>query len=213
MLGDDGGPLAGRAAAGGNAVPRLGAVEQHRGPAGRAQRQARSRRRLNDEALAEMEKLPGVAAAYPDAHVKEHPHPLRQQGDDRHRAGHAAARPRCWASRQEILVAGRLFEEGDRPEAIVGTQVVSAWDCNRRRRPSARRSRSRRPGWPPKAASKFTFSREAHGRDDRGRLPCAGDHGPPRPSSGIFLPVELDEANPRHVHRIGLEHRRSRAAT
>jgi putative ABC transport system permease protein len=82
-------------------------------------------RRLNDDALAEIEKLPGVATAYPDAHVKNiH---LRYNGKETTAIGLALPiEVALLGVSQEILVAGRLFEEGDQHDAIVGIEIVNA---------------------------------------------------------------------------------------
>lgn len=80
--------------------------------------------RLTDEKLAEMEKLPGVAVAYPDAHVKNiH---LRYGGKETTAIGLAMpAEAALLDISQEILIAGRMFDEGNEHETIVGKQVVT----------------------------------------------------------------------------------------
>ncbi len=80
---------------------------------------------LNDDALTEMEKLPGVAAAYPDAHVKNiH---LRYGGKETTAIGLALpSEVALLGISHEILLAGRLFDESAGHEAIVGIEIVSA---------------------------------------------------------------------------------------
>ena len=80
--------------------------------------------RLNDEKLAEMEKLPGVAAAYPDMHVKNiH---LSNGGKETTAIGLAMPTEVAFLGiSHEILVAGRLFEEGARREAIIGVAIAT----------------------------------------------------------------------------------------
>lgn len=80
--------------------------------------------RLDDEALARLEKLPGVALAYPDSHVKG----IKIRCGNKETAAIGLAMPREAALvniADEMLVAGRFFDEGDKPEAIVGVQVAN----------------------------------------------------------------------------------------
>ena len=80
---------------------------------------------LTDDRLAEMEKLPGVVAAYPDAHVKNiH---LSYGGKETTAIGLAMpSEVALLGISHEILVAGRLFEEGDERETIIGMGVLTA---------------------------------------------------------------------------------------
>src|SRR5208337_4029299 len=78
--------------------------------------------RLDDEALARLEKLPGVALAYPDSHVKG----IKIRYGDKEATAIGLAMPREASlvnMADEILVAGRFFDEGNQPEAILGLQV------------------------------------------------------------------------------------------
>jgi putative ABC transport system permease protein len=79
--------------------------------------------RLNDETLARLEGLPGVALAYPDSHVKG----IRITYHDKETTAIGLAMPREAAlvnMADEILVAGHFFAENNRPEAILGADVV-----------------------------------------------------------------------------------------
>ena len=79
---------------------------------------------LDDAVLAKMEKLPGVKAAYPDIHVR---------GINVRNGKSVASNvlglgmPReasLLGIESELLVAGRLFQENDKPEAILCAQLV-----------------------------------------------------------------------------------------
>ena len=70
-----------------------------------------------------MEKLPGVAVAYPDSHVKG----IKIRHGNKEATAIGLALPREAALlgvADEIIIAGRLFEEGDQPEAILGVQLA-----------------------------------------------------------------------------------------
>ena len=70
---------------------------------------------LNDDALGQMEKLQGVAAAYPDAHVKG----IKICHGDKEATAIGLAMPPeavLLGIADELLIAGRLFEEGNKPE-------------------------------------------------------------------------------------------------
>ncbi len=79
---------------------------------------------LGDKALERLEKLPGVASAYPDAHVKGIK--IRYGKKEATAVGLALpAEASLVGVADEFLVAGRLFEEGNsQPEAILGLQVA-----------------------------------------------------------------------------------------
>ena len=81
--------------------------------------------RLTDDKLAEMEKLPGVAAAYPDAHVKNiH---LSYRGKETTAIGLAMpSEVALLGISHEILIAGRLLDEAAEHETIIGTTVATA---------------------------------------------------------------------------------------
>ena len=64
-----------------------------------------------------------MAVAYPDAHVKG----IKIRYGDKETTAIGLAMPREAAlvdMADEILVAGRFFEEGNQPEAILGVQLV-----------------------------------------------------------------------------------------
>jgi ABC-type antimicrobial peptide transport system permease subunit len=80
---------------------------------------------LDDAMLAQMEKLPGVAAAYPDVHVRGI---NVRNGKKEAKNVFGIAMPReasLLGVETELVVAGHLFSENDKPEAIVGTQILS----------------------------------------------------------------------------------------
>jgi len=80
--------------------------------------------RLDDEALARLEKLPGVAMAYPDSHVKGIK--VRYRGKEATAIGVAMPREAALVNMaDEILVAGHFFDAGNEPQAILGMQVVA----------------------------------------------------------------------------------------
>ena len=66
-----------------------------------------------------------MAVAYPDSHVKG----IKIRYRDKETTAIGLAMPREAAlvgMADEILVAGRLFEEGDQPEAILGMQLAKS---------------------------------------------------------------------------------------
>lgn len=79
---------------------------------------------LDDAALARMAQLPGVVAAYPDIRVQG----IRIRYGDKTSVGIGIGVPReasLFGIEQDIIVAGSFFQQGDRPEAVLGTQLVS----------------------------------------------------------------------------------------
>jgi putative ABC transport system permease protein len=79
---------------------------------------------LNDEALAEIEKMQGVAAAYPDSHVKN----IHLTYGKKETTAIGLALPAEVALlgvSHELLLAGRLFDESAGHEAIIGVALVS----------------------------------------------------------------------------------------
>ncbi len=80
---------------------------------------------LNDAALAKFEKLPGVTLAYADSHVKH----ISVRYRDKETTVIGLAMPREAAlvdMADEILVAGRFFDESNQPEAILGAQPAKS---------------------------------------------------------------------------------------
>ena len=92
-----------------------------------------------------MEKLPGVAVAYPDSHVKG----IKIRYRDKEATAIGLAMPREAAlvnMADEILVAGRFFDEGNQPRGHPGhRRLPRAWASRLPRRPSGPRSPSRPP--------------------------------------------------------------------
>mgnify|MGYP000207691942 CR=1 FL=1 len=79
---------------------------------------------LDDDALARMAQLPGVVAAYPDIRVQG----IRIRHGEKTSVGIGIGAPRevsLFGIEQDIIVAGSFFQQGDRPEAVLGTQLVS----------------------------------------------------------------------------------------
>ena len=145
--------------------------------------------RLTDEALAEMEKIPGVAAAYPDAHIKNiH---LRYDGKETTAIGLAMpSEVGLMSVSQEFLVAGHLFEEADRREAVVGTGIVTALGLNSAQDALGKEITVDAAELAAEHDGKFTFSRNAM------KVTIVGVYQAPalmgaRAQTGIFMPVEL----------------------
>ena len=145
---------------------------------------------LNDEALARFEKLPGVAAAYPDAHVKG----IKIRYRDKEATAIGLAMPREAAlvgMADEILVAGRFFEEGDQPEAILGVQLAKNLGF---KAPQGRHRGTEitveAAGLVPEGGSEFSFRRKVLTVTIVG-IYRAPPLMPGSAQQGIFLPVEL----------------------
>ena len=78
---------------------------------------------LDDAALASFEQLPGVVAAYPDMRLKG----IKIRYGEKEESSIGVAMPReaaLFGIEEEILIAGRFFDEGTEPEAILGAQIV-----------------------------------------------------------------------------------------
>jgi putative ABC transport system permease protein len=146
---------------------------------------------LNDEALAEMEKLPGVAAAYPDAHVKN----LHIRYDDKQTTAIGLAVPgevALMGISHEVIIAGSMFSEqdSDRPQAIVGTGIVTALGFKSPQDAIGKEIAVEGAQLSSESDKLFTFSSDAV------TVTIVGVYQPPaimgaRAQSGIFLPVEL----------------------
>jgi putative ABC transport system permease protein len=84
---------------------------------------------LNDHALQEFEKLPGVTAAYPDSHVKN----ISIRYGDKETTAIGLAMPReagLVNMADEILVAGTFFDESNEPQVILGVQPAKSLGFN-----------------------------------------------------------------------------------
>ncbi len=82
-------------------------------------------RQLTDKDLAEMEALPGVSLAYPDSHVKN----ITIRYGDKEATAIGLAMPReaeLLNMADEILIAGRFFDEGNQSQAILGVQLAKS---------------------------------------------------------------------------------------
>ena len=144
---------------------------------------------LDDAALAELEKLPGVAAAYPDAHVKGIR--IRYRGKEATAIGLAMPKEAALLGvADEILVAGRLFEESNQPEAILGLQVANKLGFNSPQEAIGAEITVEAAGLAPEGDSQFALRRKVLTVKIVGIY-----HAPPlMPESaqqGLFLPVEL----------------------
>ena len=136
-----------------------------------------------------MEKLPGVAAAYPDAHVKGIK--IRYRGKETTAIGLAMPREAALLGvADEILVAGRLFEEGDQPEAILGVQLANNLGFKTPQEAIGAQITVEAAGLTPEGGNEFSFHRKVL------TVTIVGVYRAPplMPGSaqqGIFLPVEL----------------------
>ncbi len=136
-----------------------------------------------------MEKLPGVAVAYPDSHVKG----IKIRYGDKEATAIGLAMPREAAlvnMADEILVAGRFFEEGNQPEAILGVQLAESLGFSTPQDAIGKEITVEAAGLMPEGGSEFAFRRKVLTVTIVGVY-----HAPPlMPASaqqGIFLPVEL----------------------
>ncbi len=144
---------------------------------------------LDDDALARLARLPGVAAAYPDIRVKG---VLIRQGD-KTETGLALAMPREaeWIGvADELLVAGRFFSPGDQPEAILGTHLVRGLGFASPHDAVGKRVRLEAAGLSPQEGRSFTFQRKELS------LVIVGVYEPPpimppAARQAILLPIEL----------------------
>jgi putative ABC transport system permease protein len=144
---------------------------------------------LNDDALKVFEMLPGVAAAYPDSHVKG----IRIRYRDKEATAIGLAMPREAALlgvADEILVAGRLFEEGDQPEAILGLQLANSLGFNSPQEAIGAEITVEAVGLTPDGGREFSYRRKVLTVKIVG-IYRAPPLMPPSAQQGIFLPVEL----------------------
>ena len=136
-----------------------------------------------------MEKLPGVAAAYPDAHVKG----IKIRYGDKEATAIGLAMPpeaALLGVADEILVAGRLFEEGDQPEAILGIQLAKNLGFKPPQEAIGAQITVEAAGLTPEGGEEFALRRKVL------TVKIVGIYQAPAlmPGSaqqGIFLPVEL----------------------
>jgi len=145
--------------------------------------------RLTDEALAEMETFPGVAAAYPDAHVKN----IHLRYGNKETTAIGLAMPpevALLGVSQELLVAGRLFDESDRHETIVGTEIASALGLKSAEEALGKQITVEAAELSSESSGQFKFDREALSVTIVGVYRAPAIMGP-RAQTGIFLPVEL----------------------
>ena len=150
-----------------------------------------------------MEKLPGVAVAYPDSHVKG----IKIRYGDKEATAIGLAMPREAAlvgMADEILVAGRLFEEGDQPEAILGVQLAESLGFNTPQ--GGHRDRDHRRGRRPdvRRGQRVLLSAQGADGENRRRLPCPAADAGVCPA-GHLSARRVDEADSRHVPGVGLE--------
>jgi len=144
---------------------------------------------LNDEALARLEKLPGVAVAYPDAHVKGIK--IRYRNKESTAIGLALPREAALLGvADELLVAGRLFEEGDQPEAILGVQLAESLGFGTPQDALGAKITVEAAGLMPEGSSEFSFRRKLLTVTIVG-IYRAPPLMPGSAQQGIFLPVEL----------------------
>ena len=136
-----------------------------------------------------MEKLPGVAVAYPDSHVKG----IKIRYRDKEATAIGLAMPREAAlvnMADEILVAGRFFDESNQPEAILGVQVAKSLGFQTPKEAIGAQVTVEAAGLTSEGGSEFSVRPQGADGEDRRRLPGPGADAGVR-QQGIFLPVEL----------------------
>ncbi len=144
---------------------------------------------LNDEALARMEKLPGVAVAWPDSHVKG----IKIRYGDKEATAIGLAMPREAAlvnMADEILIAGHFFDEDSRPEAILGVQLIETLGFKTARDAVGAKVTVEAAGLTSEGGSDFSFRRKLLTVEIVG-VYRAPPLMPATAQQGIFLPVEL----------------------
>lgn len=78
---------------------------------------------LDDAALEQMRQIPGVSAAYPDIRVRG----IKVRYGEKSANGIAIGMPReasLFGVEQDLLVAGRLFDESGPPQTVLGTDII-----------------------------------------------------------------------------------------
>ena len=79
---------------------------------------------LDDAAITRLGKIPGVVSAYPDIRAQG----VKFRHGDKTEMGLAIGIPReasLFGVEEDIIVAGRFFSTGNKPEAIIGTALLS----------------------------------------------------------------------------------------
>jgi putative ABC transport system permease protein len=147
---------------------------------------------LNEAALARLEKLPGVAMAYPDSHVKG----IKIHYRDKEAIAIGLAMPReatLLGVADEILVAGRLFEDDIQPEAILGVQLAESLGFSSPQEALGKEITVEAAGLMPEGGSEFSFRRKVL------TVKIVGIYHAPTQlrmmsesaQKGIFLPIAL----------------------
>jgi putative ABC transport system permease protein len=155
----------------------------------KAGEQAKDAPALDDAAVDRLARLPGVSAAFPNIRVRG----LQVRRGQRSETCLAMGMPReatLWGVAEEILVAGRFFNEGRRPEAILGAQLVQSLGFASPREAVGARLKLEAAGLSPEAGKSFTFQRKEL------EVTVVGVYdmppivpGPAR--GGIILPVDM----------------------
>lgn len=144
---------------------------------------------LDDAALARMEKLPGVAAAYPDVHVRG----LKIRHGEKEESAIGLAMPReasLFGIAEEILVAGRFFDEGNQPEVIIGAQLLRGLGFSKPQDAIGEKVTLETVGLTPEGGKDFAFERKNFVVTIVGVYEAPA-FLPSQARSGVFLPVEL----------------------
>lgn len=144
---------------------------------------------LDDAVLARMAQLPGVAAAYPDIRVQG----IQVRYGGKTAVGIGIGAPReisLFGVEQDLIVAGSFFHQGDQPEAVLGTQLVSDLGFKSAQEALGREITLEAVGLTPEEGKSFTVERKQLVVTVVGvyRAPPMLP-GPSR--QGIVLPVEL----------------------
>jgi putative ABC transport system permease protein len=140
---------------------------------------------LNDAALEKFEKLPGVTTVYPDSHVKN----ITIRSGDKETTAIGLAMPREAAlvgMADEILIAGRFFDESNQPEAILGAQPAKNLGFNTPQEAIGKQVTVEAAGQSPEGGSDHKLL----------TVTIVGIYSapplmPPSAQQGILLPVEL----------------------
>jgi putative ABC transport system permease protein len=144
---------------------------------------------LDDEALARMEQIPGVDAAYPDIRVRG----VTIRHGDKTALGLAVGMPResaLFGIEQEMLVAGRFFTQGTAAEAVVGIDLLKPLGFETAADAVGTQVTLELAGLAAQDAKSFTF------QEKQLEVEVVGVYQPPpmmpAPArSGIALPVDL----------------------
>ena len=146
-------------------------------------------RPLTDKDLAEMEALPGVTVAYPDSHVKNIT--IRYGGKEATAIGVAMPREaELLNMADEILIAGRFFDEGDQPQAILGVQLAKTLGFSDPQDAVDKEITVEAASLASEGGSQFSYQRKVLTVKVVG-IYRAPPLMPAGAQQGIFLPVEL----------------------